>query len=64
MPSFEINLNGSKDDSNSKSKHKNHVVQLMCFGGLSTFIPFAPKLFEIHVMLKDEENGPHPKKLQ
>ncbi len=58
MPSFEINLSGNKEDSNSKSKHKNHVVQLVCLGGLSTFIPFAPKLIEIHVMPKDEKNEP------
>ncbi len=43
---------------------KNHVVQLVCLGGLSTFIPFAPKLFEIHVMPKGEKNEPQPKKLK
>jgi hypothetical protein len=64
MQSSKINLSGSKDDSNSKSKHKNHVVQLVCLGGLSTFIPFAPKLFKIHMLLEDEENELQPKKLK
>jgi hypothetical protein len=36
----------------------------MCLGGLSTFIPFAPKLFEIHVMSKEEKNEPQPKRLK
>jgi hypothetical protein len=30
----------------------------------SIFIPFAPKLFKIHVMPEDEENEPQPKKLK
>jgi hypothetical protein len=39
MASSETNLNGSKVESNLKSRCNNLVVQLVCLGGLLTFIP-------------------------
>ncbi len=48
MPSFEASSNVSKVASNSKSKHSNLVVQLVCSAGLPTFTPLTTfDMFEI-----------------
>jgi hypothetical protein len=51
-------------NSNSKSKRSKPTIKLVCLGGLSTFIHLVPKLFEIHVLPKDEEGEPQLKKLK
>jgi hypothetical protein len=35
------------------SSHNNPTMKLVCLGGLSTFVPFALDMFEVHVLLKE-----------
>ncbi len=49
--SSKASLSGNKVASNSKSKNNNPIGQLVCSGGLPTFIPpIAPNLYEIQVL--------------
>jgi hypothetical protein len=61
-PSSKANSRGNKVESNSKSRHINLAVQLVCPSGLATFIPpIAHDLFEVWV-LPNKKDGPLPKK--
>ncbi len=58
------NLNGNKVNLNSNQPNCNNCIfQLVCPDRLLTFVPptFAPKLFKIHVLPKDEDE-PQSKK--
>ncbi len=62
--SSKASLSGTKVTSNFKSKHNNPDVQLVCPGGLLTFIPpITPSLSKIQV-LANEEDKPLSKKFR
>ncbi len=62
MPPSKPNLSSNKVGLNSKSKHNNLVVQLVCSSGLPIFIPpIARDLFKVQVLL-NKKDGPLPKK--
>ncbi len=56
MPYFEASSNDNKVASSSKSKYSNLVVQLVCLGGLLTFIPpTTPNLSKIQFFPNEED---------